>query len=224
MSVLTIKISSDNPDVLMSIDRGGIISKKFVSIDDLTSSLVDSYKFSTGIMPKGTRFFSGTLSNYVIGIETPAITKLCNLFIDKKESQRLLPIPRCLFTFNIRNNNVEESFIHALKCSIFNESDDLFKFPYGNAYDYNGSICWGDVKTGKIKSPIEVISLISNFFNSYFNGDLFVTDTINFAVLGLKDHSFSNFITIMEGQEKFPIDALNKDREYMIVSQLMKVK
>lgn len=223
MSVLTIKISSDNPDVLMSIDRGGIISKKFVSIDDLTSSLVDSYKFSTGIIPKGTRFFSGTLSNYVIGIETPAITKLCNLFIDKEKIQKLLPIPRCLFTFRIRDNSVEESFIHALKCSIFNESDDLFKFPYGNASNY-GSICWGDVKTDKIKSPIEVISLISHFFCSYFNGDLFNNDTVNFHTLGLKDYSFSNFITIMEGQEKFPIDALNKDREYMIVSQLMKVK
>lgn len=223
MSVLTIKISSDNPDVLISIDKDGIISKKNVFIDGLISSLVNSYKFSTGIIPKGTRFFSGTSSNYIIGVETPAIIKPCNLFINKEKSQILLPIPKCLFTFNIGNSNIEGSFIHALKHSIFSKSDNLFIFPYGNSYDY-GSICWGDVKIGKINSPIEVIGLISQFFDSYFNGDLFKDDTVNFAVLGIKKYSFNNFITFMEGREKFPIDALNRNEKYMTVSEIMKAE
>jgi len=210
--VLTLKLTTGNPDILMSIkNKNGAVAKKVVGVDDLTSTLANSYQFSTGILPRGTRFFTGTPSKYLVGVETPSMVKVCVVYdYAKNESEKYnLPLPPCLFVFRVKDRKVISTSVHALKRPIFGEMDPLYTFPYGNTNCSSGRVCWGDVKPQKVESPLAITMLVSQFLDSTYNGDLFESNTVDFDFLDLPHRGFRSLVKALKDVEKFPPEALS---------------
>jgi len=221
---MIIDLPKGGSDALISLIDGDLITKRTVSTDDLLASMAASYNFSTGIQPKGTRFFTGTPSKYLIGIETPALVRPFYVSSPARRNEEgdnyipekvMIPIPYCLFVFKIVNNELHSAWVFGLAGPVRSDEDPLYRFPFGNTFT-DGRVCWGSVKRRAVKKPMETIMLISNFLDSTYNGDLFDNSTIKEDLLyndlskkynGEKDY-FWGLVKHLDGEDIFPISAL----------------
>jgi len=208
-SDLTIKIKSGASDAAISlIGQDGTSKHKTVSVDDLISVLTSTHKINTGILPRNTRFFSGSRSKYKIGLET--IPRVRNFGVysrsiadkGRKREIKRIPFPACLFVFDVNGEKIVRIKVFALRSFISQESDELYRFPFGNIYA-GGKVCWGSAELPKIKMPMNLISVISIFFDSSFNGDLFNGTGVRDDE-GNRLGSFWELITYLDGKESFP--------------------
>jgi hypothetical protein len=213
---LVIKIKSGMSDAHVSLTgEDGIVHHKTVSIEDLVTTLMASQTLSTGILPKNTRFFCGVPGKYQIGIETIARTRDFGLFsrsrYDVGDKQKVLriPFPPCLFVFNVSNKRVASSRVFALKNPISTEVDCLYNFPFGNTYVESGSVCWGSAKLIVVNTPMNLISMVSVFFDSAFNGDLVGRSTWR-SPKEKKIRDFWSLVNYLDGKETFPSELLYK--------------
>ncbi len=208
-SGLTVKIKPGASDATMSLTgKDGMTKHKTVLIDDLIAALTSAHKINTGVLPRSTRFFSGSRSKYRIGLET--ISRVRNFGVysrsiaddGKKCKIKRIPFPACLFVFDINGTKIVGTKVFALRSFISQENDELCKFPFGNIYA-GGRVCWGSARLPKIKVPMDLIGVISVFLDSAFNGDLF-------SGTGVRDDegnrlgSFWDLITYLDGKESFP--------------------
>jgi hypothetical protein len=114
--------------------------------------------------------------------------------------------------FRIQKTNVHESSAFALSGPITSLNNSLCKFPFGNTYD-DGRICWGGVKLPKIKEPIDILSCVSSFMDSEYNGDLSndrTFDSLRLQEYGIKftKHSIAELLHYIKDKEFFPSELL----------------
>jgi hypothetical protein len=197
---MIIRLPENSADAYVSIRNGKTISKKIVSVPNLISSLAKEQRISTGLMPRGTRVYSGSGNNYIIVVEVPAGIRPINY----NTKNLIIPHPSYLFFFKVVNSSVVDVRILALGGPITSLKNVLYRFPFGNTYG-DGRICWGSVRLPKIENPINLISIISMFLDSKFNGDLSG---------GCYNHKESfyleDFLKFLDNKETFPIDTLVK--------------
>lgn len=212
MSSVDIRISDHSPDILLTLkdDKSpDSFRTKIVSRESLIEAISKDYIISTGFLPSGTRFFTGGKTKFSMGIETPAMVKKLSIRFNRNDGEDKyrevsLPIPYCIFVFDIIDSKVFDSRAFALKEPSLNGNGELCVFPYGNVASNDGYICWGSVSLPKINEPINVVSLIGLFFGSTFNSDLFNTDST------AKGFSFAHLINEVEGKDSFPMELLRK--------------
>jgi hypothetical protein len=187
---------------------------KNVSIDSLVTSIVSNNKISTGILPRGTRFFSGTQSNYSIGIEVPRNIRSLR-YVRDGIFEYNIPFPVCFFVFGIENCILKTTKVFSLSNPITSNNDFVFGFPFGNTYA-DGKVCWGGVNVPTINSPFELLSLIGLFLGSEYNGDL-----IGYHSFGtgsneeIQTRSVKSLLEFLNKKETFPNELLVKS-EYQI--------
>lgn len=208
---LTIKINYNGLDALVTADRNGMKTTKTVSMDELASSLASTHKLSTGIVPKGTRYYAGDSKNFVICLETAprikAIALDSRLRRQEAEDKGIkfapelinIPFPACLFMFHIKNNKLSQTKVGALKQTIISERDQIYRFPFGNTHS-SAFICWGDNTLPTIKVPMDVVVLMSLFLDSPFNGDL--VDAQTFKKIKFNDVLINDMFALVRGIEK----------------------
>lgn len=209
---LSIKINggSDEASVVLT-DKNGVKKHKIVVIDDLISQLTSSFKLSTGILPKNTRFFSGSLSNYIIGIEEPSrVRRFACKHGDIMTTDIRVPFPTCLFAFSINGGRLNGSKVFATSgSSILKDTDPLFCFPFGNVYE-DGRICWGSNRIPPANTPLAVTGIINLFYDAPFNGDLFDIAGVRYPNSDV--YNFHTLIGYMNGKDSFPYSLLQKTR------------
>jgi hypothetical protein len=209
-SDLTIQIKAGSPDAIVSLKKeNGTVEYKSVDLENLISALAATHKVNTGILPKNTRFFCGTLSRYRIGLETMPRMRDFGLFsrsvAAKGKKHRILriPFPPCLFVFDVRTNKIRLSRVFALRGTLSRENDELCVFPFGNVYA-GGDICWGSANLPRIKTPMNLIGVISIFLDSAFNGDLYRGRTNLVYDDGSSVRGFWDLVKYLDGKETFP--------------------
>lgn len=209
-SDLIIKIPANSPTAQVSFNKDNLVRQKNIAIDDLVSTLASSYKFSTGVLPFGTRIFSGSSNRYVISIEAQAKIRDLNIrrYKDRNSEgneQIQVPFPNCLFTFYIKNKVIYGSWMFALKGNFQIETDKLYMFPFSNVYA-DGKICWGTVGLPGIDKPSFLSDVIVLFFNSQYNGDM------GGAFVAPKDKpeicDFWSFTKYLADKKEFPTECL----------------
>ena len=209
---LTIKIPAGSSEARVTLtDKDGLKNHKTVMVDNLISTLTSSFKFSTGLLPVNTRFFSGTVSDYLIGIESPARVRrfLKSTYFTQNNLPKELkiPFPSCLFVFDVRGGKINKTKVFALKGPIARESDTVCRFPFGNTY-HDGKVCWGRNTMPAISNLTSLTQVVATFYDAPFNGDLFDAATIK------KPHDVSNHFTFwdmlkyLNGKELFPQEML----------------
>lgn len=212
MGSLNIKITDDNPNAIVSTrDKDNLEKFKSVPIDELISGLISDHKLSTGLLPNGTRLFSGGGNNYNIHIEMPAKIRDMKIFrLNSDGSKKIhetiqIPYPTCTFSFCVIDKKIHDIRIFSTKHPIQSESDTMFMFPFSNVYA-DGRVCWGGVKLPGIKTPMELIDVINMFLSSDFNGDLVGTNFVTPKDYNIVD--FWTFIKYVQGKKEFPSEIL----------------
>jgi hypothetical protein len=180
-SELVIRIPQGSAEANVSyVDTDGISKQKLVMVSDVVSSLMSSFKFSTGLLPNNTRFFSGTKTSYTIGIETPPRIRRflkSSSSTGKLPGELKIPFPTCLFVFEVKGGRITDTKVFALRGLAQREVDTVCRFPFGNTYN-DGRVCWGSNKLPAIPNPLALVSIVATFFDAPFNGDLFDSSTI----------------------------------------------
>jgi len=217
---LTIKLENNSQDALVIMEQNGVKTQKTISIEDLASRLASTHKLSTGILPKGTRYYSGSALNYIIGIEVASRKRMFMAdFYNRRELAEAKGLkykpnnievcfPPTLFIFNVKNLKLSDTKVFALKQTLVKEDDMLYRFPFGNTYA-DGRICWGNNKIPSIKNPFCLIEVMSLFLDSPFNGDLVDGITLKSFKFGDKQiNDYWAFVKYLPDMEKFPEEAL----------------
>jgi hypothetical protein len=211
-SDLIIRIPSGSSEAHVTLtNERGIASHKTVVMDNLISTLTSSFRFSTGLLPNNTRFFSGTTTDYVIGIESPPRVRR---FLQASYSTRgklpkelKIPFPTCLFVFRVNGQKVRDSRAYSLRGSASREIDTVCRFPFGNTYN-DGRICWGGNKLPAINNPVALVSVVATFYDAPFNGDLYDSQTIRRPLDDDKVNDFWSMLVYLNGKEIFPQEML----------------
>lgn len=214
-SDLVIRIPAGSSEAHVTlVDGKGMSNHKTIMVDNLISNLTSSFKFSTGLLPNNTRFFSGSASDYTIGIESPSrVRRFLQASYTRTNAGKLpkelkIPFPTCLFVFEVHSGKIKQSKVYALRNPVAREIDTVYRFPFGNTY-HDGKICWGGNKLVAIATPMNLVSVIATFFDAPFNGDLFDGNTIRPSLdKDMKDKDFWSMLVYLNGKEIFPPEML----------------
>ena len=217
MAELNIKISdsSSNAIITYKSNNSKIENTKSVLIEELISGLLADHSISTGILPNGTKMFSGTSNNYRILIETPPkVRKMKILKLNSDGTKKIkevieVPYPICLFDFSIKDCGIYDVRIYSLKNTLQKMDDNIYCFPFSNVYT-DGRVCWGGVKLPIINNPIELIGVINTFIESEFKGDLAGTNFLN-KVEDTEILDFWMLIKFLTNKNSFPVEVLKKN-------------
>jgi len=153
---------------IQMIHSDGTKEFKTISFYDFMETMKQEAPITTGLLPPGTRMFSGDEHTFKIIIEQPA-QKYRMSFNNLEISKRDMPIPTTLFSIGVANNRLNHSQIVCIQPPLLDESREIFFFPYGNA---DTNICWGSAMPKKITGVKGIYSIIARFMDSHFNGDL----------------------------------------------------
>jgi hypothetical protein len=220
---LTIRIPAGSSEAHITLtNEKGVANHKTVVMDNLISSLTSSFVFSTGLLPNNTRFFSGTMADYIIGIESPSRVRrfLQSSYstAGKLPNELKIPFPTCMFVFKVKGFKIVDSKVFAMKGSAYKEGDTMFRLPFGNTYR-DGRICWGSSnKLPAIANPMALVSVIAMFYDAPFNGDLYDDNTIARPHDNKNVRDFWSMLVYLNGKETFPTEML-----YSIGIQLSKL-
>ena len=222
MSELILSIS-DSESLIKATkeDPDGSVSVKYITHGSLVSSLTNGLVMQTNMLVRGTRFYFGDASKYIVGIETVPKVRQVLYGYEKPYKKLYVPFPPCLFFFKVVNGVMTNSYAFGLRNSIMTYDDTLYRFPFGNVYD-SGIICWGYVDIqDALKSPMQLGSYLAAFFDSPYNGDL---HDGCYKRITPKDYNKINNIAdvfyYLNGKDKFDYDLLNPTR--LVVRDVIK--
>jgi len=169
-----IKLNKGNTNAIIITTSNGVSKRKTVATEDLVASMAGTMKMSTGLLPFGTKFYTGSKTEYRIGIEIPGIIRHASFSLPNiGKYEKKIPFPSTLFLFHIQKERIQQSKLYACQPPLISDYNQLHWFPMGNVFD-SGKICWGSVKIidMKITSPIVLDSVVNRFFSSVFSGHL----------------------------------------------------
>ncbi len=203
-ATLTIELKQGRTEAIARFKTDeGKIATKTIAVADLIAELSRDLEITTGVLPGGTRFYSGTKSVYRIGIQVPAKVRTADFTLHDVGPKRItVPFPEMLFVFSIREKRISDSTLFACIPPIGRAHDRLYFFPFGNVWE-DGRICWGSVHQPQIEEPIVLDTMVTRFFSSAFSGHL----VHGSSMFNPPEEGIVNLRTLLEhlsGQEHFP--------------------
>ena len=104
--------------------------------------------------------------------------------------------------------------LFATRGPLLRESDQLYRFPFGNIYS-DGRVCWGRVeyKTG-IKSLAQAASLLETFLFHTMNTDLYTG----------RGDGLETYLKSLQDAGEFPYEDLTPDLTFRDIASLLKGK
>lgn len=203
-ATLTIELKQGRSEAVARFKANGDkITTKTIAVSDLIAELSRDLEITTGVLPGGTRFYSGTKSVYRIGIQVPAKVRTADFNLhDVGPMKVTVPFPEMLFVFSIREKRISDSTLFACIPPIGRPHDRLYFFPFGNVYE-DGRVCWGSVHQPQIEEPIVLDTMVTRFFGSVFSGHL----VHGSSMFNPPEEGVVNLRTLLEhlsGREHFP--------------------
>ena len=199
--------SPDVVQVQLLNEKSGEVFTKKISFQDyleiLTKSkcVKESY-VQIGELPRG--FVDATVAKkgyFKVVVELPSIKRAAIHNSEGKQESYVIPYPMTLMAFSIKNKNMVESKIYAIK----NEDALLYQFPFPNCYS-DGGICWGNIKLPPITYLKDTNILVESFFGGIYNHDIFSSN--HFLVQAVETASPKSWFQFLNGKEKFPNEYL----------------
>jgi len=204
-----IQLDEQSTEAVVITTRNGTSKRKTVATEDLVASIAGTMKMSTGLLPFGTKFYTGSKSEYRIGIEIPGIVRHTSFSLPNiGKFEKRIPFPSTLFLFHVQGDRIQQSKLYSCKPPVATDYTQLYWFPLGNVFN-SGQICWGSVKHRdiKISSPMMLDSVVNRFFSSVFSGHL-VHGTQAFNPPTNEVVSLHTLADYLEDKKSFPTTAL----------------
>jgi hypothetical protein len=175
---LVLEVADKSEEAILRTYVGDSVSVKTVAVADVVSALAKELEMSTGILPAGTRFFSGTRQLYSVGVQVPAAARTVRFNLAGTGLATVtVPFPELLFVFKVGNRRLDTGNTSLFACipPIGKAYDPLYRFPFGNVWESGsdeGKVCWGDIQIPEIDEPVVLDSVVAKFFSSVFTGHL----------------------------------------------------
>lgn len=200
-------------------DDGSVIHKT-ISLQDFLNLLQGSSDYEGMYIPIGEiphGYYNAIISNYyentfAVDIVVPAGVRSTTYM----EKNYKIPYPNLLFRFFVKQKQLNKSKCFALKTKKPSKNEPLFYYPFGNVYS-DGSICWGGNYFGELYSMKELDEVVSIFFGSPTNNDLYSSEHLNDAPYTLLLRAFYEEL---DGKKQFPIDLLRRCGNYNPVDEI----
>lgn len=216
-----IEIDKQYGTSITTFKENGVLSKKHSTIENIQEVLLENFKFSTGFLPAGSRWYNRGDDMETVILESPPSIRRVSFSKRSNTEEYIIPVPWTLWSFSLKKSHgkaiLSSSSVWAMKNPITpgkEKEHPLFTFPFSNV---SGSICWGGSReTRNIIESINHISKIGRmvevFWSAPFNTDLD----------GGKYHPFQNendetidhchgLLQYLNGKDKFPYDILKLD-------------
>lgn len=169
-------------DVEMINSNGEIksVSKKSILYDDFItiiseSTLRDSF-IQIGKLPEG--YYDGCLNMDDSGFECQVVVPKGIKPLIYYGTPFLIPFPSLFFHFTVKNLVLVKSYVYALDSDKVSDQSKLYHYPFGNVYN-SGLICWGSNVMLGYRNIRDCEKIISTFFGSSTNDDLWNSEHIN---------------------------------------------
>lgn len=162
-TILNVEFGSQRQEAIATFKTSESTFTKSISVSDLVTQLARDLEITTGVLPNGTRFYSGTKTMYRIGIQVPAKKRTARFSLLDASQNFTVPFPEMLFIFSVQDKRIFSSLLFACIPPIGKHSDRLYSFPFGNVYGNDGKICWGDVHQATIEEPIMLDTMVLDF-------------------------------------------------------------
>lgn len=204
-TTLTIEFNEVGHEAVARLKTGNDVTTKTIVIAELVAELSHDLEITTGILPNGTRFYSGTKNVYRIGIQVPTKIRTTEFHLHDLSQAFTVPFPEMLFVFGIKEKRIINSMLFACIPPIGRPHDRLYLFPFGNVWE-DGRICWGKVPHASIEEPIVLDTMVTRFFGSVFSGHLISGTNTFYPPQGVVN--LQTLLEHLSGQEHFPDNIL----------------
>lgn len=211
-------VFSDKAESLVQLlieEDSGIASKKNIRLSEFKSILELSYEAKSNMLPIGKLpkgYYDGFLSaGDELSYSMAVFAKSDMRYINYYDELFYVPFPALMFKFEVKKGNVTVSEVFAMDTDQPSETSKLYHYPYGNVYR-NGAICWGSNALGPVLYKKDLDNLITCFFCSGTNDDLFKSD---------RYQTQREFLMYMKGRKVFPKDLLAENPTYTCVGKML---
>lgn len=214
------KIKDDVADVvrLQIIDNQGKVTAKVITFQEYIHLLYESQETTNamqriGQLPNG--YFDGAIhptqeKTFRCVIVLPAT----QIPITYQNSEYVIPFPSLVFYFEVESGRITGSRVWALTDERPNERSMLYAYPFGNVYK-DARICWGGNSLPELSTMKELDGVISLFFGSPTNDDLFnATDKFSTDAPEYVLTQRALFETL-KGMETFPKQILREEEHFL---------
>lgn len=200
------KISSGLAEIQFA-NKTGEVTKKTITVKDfldIIQGAVREEEKRLGSMPKGyydLKLASLEDNTYKIYVVVKGERRKAEYF----EEEFVIPYPDLFFSFSITKGNVTGSKCFALKDAVTSDDSMLYHFPLANVHN-SGEICWGSNNLPEIEHFSDIDFLVSLFFSSPYNEDLFDMEHLSEKYRCSQLEIFQ----MLSSSETFPVDMLKE--------------
>lgn len=194
METIQSKLNLDAP-VILRISNSGVKAEfegdkgkiyKNIGLPSLSKILTIDAEFDTGFLPIFGKNYIGVKRYYkypdkeIIFIEASPANRTVRFGKGDSETKEFknVAFPGLLMaiTMRVKSNGQLEVANHKLFATpnpIIRDSDQLYRFPFGNVYS-DGGICWGNINPSKnIRTLTQAAGLLDEFLYGRMNSDLY---------------------------------------------------
>lgn len=178
MTDKTIQLEMKEAYVDVKVNESGLVNEKIISYNQLSSAFSNKTLYTSGILPGeyGVKYIRKTDNSTIVFYTEPAqtINYQFGEYDDDGEDEvstydSVAPI--LLWRVELFENEHTSTRLYALKTPIFTGKEYIYQAPFGNIYEGDQNICWGNNHI-RIPSLQAIQGLSFSFFNAYENYDL----------------------------------------------------
>lgn len=225
---VTLKISTAGIKAEFEGTNGRKIFKN-IGLNSMSRILNRDSEFDTGFLPIYGRNYMA-IKRYVkmgdkeiLFIEASPSNRLVKFGYDNLEEIPNVRFPGLLMAVTCRVNNdgtisPKDTRVFATQGPILRDTDQLYRFPFGNVYTPDGRICWGSAgrEHNKIKTLTQAGSLLDTFLFAGMNNDLYNNDQ-NGSRMQLQD-----YLKSLQDKPEFPYGDLRAEINFRDLTSLLK--
>lgn len=236
----TEEINTEVP-VILKITSSGIKAEfkgtngrkifKSIGLESMSRVLNRDSEFDTGFLPLYGRHYMG-IKRYIkagdkeiLFIEASPANRLVKYGSNSKEITNVRFPGLMMSVMCVADSRgklkVKDTRLFSTVNPILRESDMLYRFPFGNIFQPDGRVCWGNIENsalGNIKNLTHAGSLLDTFLFSGMNSDLYGSGTRD------RSGSLEDHLKRLQDLPEYPYDELISEISFKELSSLIKSK
>lgn len=194
---LILRIAPDKAEAIVEQIDHGVVSRKMISTDSLSSCFLTSRKedetHATGLLPESCLAVTMTPKYVYYYIRYPELYADFSYFGTEYPN---FPIPRLVFAFKYmpKEKKVAECAVCVVKDERLTADTPLYRYPFSNVYS-DGRICTGNNALPLYKDPMRLHTLAGYLLRMPNNNDLYSKNSNRL------DAEFRDLLEQMKGKD-----------------------
>jgi hypothetical protein len=202
---------------------------KNIGLNSMSRILNRDSEFDTGFLPIYGRNYMAIKRYIKMGdkeilfIEASPCNRLIKFGYNSLDEITNVRFPGLMMAVTCRVNNdgtisPKDTRVFATQGPILRDTDQLYRFPFGNVYTPDGRVCWGSAQRehNKIKTLTQAGSLLDTFLFAGMNEDLYSNEQNNTGIL------LEEYLETLQDKSEFPYSDLKPEITFKDLTSLLK--